>query len=118
MNKQASRRLSPQQLAKNSDIIRCIQETHNLTIRAARRCAYDLDHAVAMMQNTSLRNLYNARARYWISLFQSGNTTKDYRDDLHRQLDDKDRYIEGLEKLLTENKIGFEHIKFFGGKDE
>ena len=88
-----------------------IIETHEIMIRCARRCAYDLDHAVDMIRldegdwRVEIRDMLRQKARYWIGLFASGNSVKDYRLRLHADLDDRDREIERLRGLCEANGI-------------
>lgn len=75
-------------------------EQHNLLIKTARRCAYDLKHCVdGLPAKSNLREFgMEERANFYIGLFQSGNSMKDYRIELIRE-------IEKLEDLLKKNGI-------------
>jgi hypothetical protein len=94
----------------NADILRDTIETLELTIRAARRCAYDLRHCTGMLnmpgrKDPKLNRVFEERAAYFLKLFQSGNTCKDYRHNLHRTIDELEGKIERLRGILAEHKI-------------
>lgn len=83
-----------------------LAETLEITIRCARRCAYDLSHAADMIPS-DISHLYGpwrkrmqSKADYWQSLFSSGASMKDYRLRLHRDLDERDHKIERLRSEL------------------
>jgi hypothetical protein len=91
-----------------------LAETLAITIRCARRCAYDLSHAADLIDDTGLwagfGRRFEQKARHWQSLFSSGASMKDYRLGLHKELDEKDRLIEALRSELK--KLG--HTGFCG----
>lgn len=85
-----------------------LAETLAITVRCARRCAYDLSHAADMIPD-DLSHFYGPwrkrmqdKADYWQSLFSSGASMKDYRLRLHRDLDERDHKIEKLRARLVE----------------
>ncbi len=93
----------------NSDILRDTVETLELTIRAARRCAYDLGHAADLIalgrMNEEMATLFRERSKHYIGLFQSGNSMKDYRHRLHDEINEHESTIERLRAVLAEHKI-------------
>lgn len=89
-----------------------LAETLAITIRCARRCAYDLAHAAEMMPATGWQSkfstLYAERAQHWQGLFSSGASMKSYRLELHREIESRDRIIETLrEELRSMGHSGF-----------
>jgi DNA polymerase III delta prime subunit len=76
--------------SRHEDILHDTLETLELTIRSARRCAYDLNSAE-----------FTDRAKYWIKLFQSGNSCKDYRHELHRTILNLENANGNMAKLLA-----------------
>lgn len=88
-----------------------IAETHDIMIRCARRCAYDLGHAIDMIDlkpgdyRADLVKHLRSTQEHWIGLFRSGNHMKDYRLYLHHELDKRARTIERLYGLLDQHKI-------------
>jgi hypothetical protein len=94
----------------NSDILRDTVETLELTIRAARRCAYDLRHCADYVArprgiDAEMVKMFGERADHYVALFQSGNSMKDYRHRLHHTIDEQERTIERLRELLAQHKI-------------
>lgn len=79
-----------------------LAETLAITVRCARRCAYDLSHAADMVSDGQWASRYRARSEHWQSLFSSGASMKDYRLKLHRDLDERERTIERLRARLKE----------------
>lgn len=85
-----------------------LMEAHNILIRAARRCAYDLRHAAALIDKdhwSDLKQHLRRNAEHWVALFQSGNSVKDYQIQLHHEIEIRDRKILELKNLLRENGI-------------
>lgn len=71
-----------------------LAEAHDILIRCARRCAYDLDHAVDEIRigpndewKREIRGMLHDKARYWVGFFATGNCAKDYRIKLHGEID-------------------------------
>lgn len=85
--------------------VQAMQELLELTTKAARRCAYDLAHAVDQMPDAEERRLYGDRARHWLSIFNPANGPKDYRARLHNQLFRLEQHIERLERQLRDAGI-------------
>jgi len=81
-----------------------LAETLAITVRCARRCAYDLAHAADFIPAGEWERLYQARARHWQQLFSSGASMKDYRLRLHDDIEARDITIEKLRNELR--KLG------------
>lgn len=77
-----------------------LAETLAITIKCARRCAYDLSHAADCVDDARLARVYRTRAKHWQSLFSSGTSMKDYRLELHREIEKRDAVIESLRAEL------------------
>jgi hypothetical protein len=105
--------LWPPETKDNADILGDTIETLELTIRSARRCAYDLRHcvdclgmdAVSHLTGDDTRKMFRDRADYFVKLFQSGNAMKDYRHQLYHEIDELERRVETLRRILKEHKI-------------
>ncbi len=84
-----------------------LQESHEILIRCARRCAYDLQHAVSFIpaKHTRVAERLQVKADWWIDLFSSGNSVKDYRLQLHRELDERDVTIAALRAALQKHGV-------------
>lgn len=86
-------------------------ELHELTIRCARRCAYDFGHAldfIDMKPNDYRRPLVmemQRRQQHWLALFKSGNSMKDYRSELQNEIWRQEQTINRLYKLLDDAGI-------------
>lgn len=81
---------------------------HEILIRLARRCAYDFAHAADFIppRDPIAKDLgYPARAQWWISVFQSGNPAKDYRNKIVMELGTAENTIEQLISLCEKNNI-------------
>lgn len=97
-------------MSGNADILNDTIETLELTIRSARRCAYDLRHCADYVArprgiDVEMVKMFSERANHYVALFQSGNSMKDYRHRLHHVIDEHERTIETLRALLAEHKI-------------
>lgn len=90
-----------------------LRETLAITIRCARRCAYDLAHAADMIPATDYRarfaTLYADRATHWQGLFSSGASMKDYRLQLHIEIEQRDKLIAELRAELRKHGLP-EHL--------
>lgn len=77
-----------------------LQSDYEVLIRLARRCAYDLGHAVDHLPEHDVlrRNGINDRATYWIRLFTLGSPGKDYRIHCGTERDDAVHAYEELEE--------------------
>lgn len=85
-----------------------LAETLAITTRCARRCAYDLSHALDLIPESAGRPYRNVithleqNAKHWQSLFSSGASMKDYRLALHRELEQRDETIRRLRDRLND----------------
>lgn len=83
-----------------------IAETLSITVRCARRCAYDLSHALDLIPESAGRPYRNViehlsrNAEHWQKLFSSGASMKDYRLSLHRVIEEQDATIKKLRTRL------------------
>lgn len=71
-------------------------EIHELTVMAARRCAYDLKHASAEIENqggSRYNTDYESAAHHWLDIFNCANSGKEYRHRLHRIISERDHTI-------------------------
>jgi hypothetical protein len=82
-----------------------MRELLELTIKAARRCAYDLSHASGDVRDPELRQLFARRARHWLSIFNPANGPKDYRHRLHHTIDDLENQVDRLAALCKKHGI-------------
>lgn len=80
-------------------------ELLELTIRSARRCAYDLKHAAQSVNDTNLAEFMQERASFFIKLFQSGSDVKDYRHKLRKKIDNLEICVDTLRAKLKEQNI-------------
>lgn len=81
------------------------RELLELTIKAARRCAYDLAHAVDHMEVGEFRDTLTHRAHHWKTVFNPANGPKDYRHDLHVKVGSLERRVAGLLVLCKANGV-------------
>lgn len=86
------------------------REQVELITKAARRCAHDLAHAASYIEDAEVSKDISARAQMWRSTFYPAGDTKNYRHQLHHQIDERDRYIDKLEAMLVEAGIPFNHL--------
>lgn len=83
-----------------------ILQDYETLIRSARRCAYDLDHVVTALEMVDPDHFFikecdfSARARTWVHLFAKGNPGKDYRMNMHREVDRLEQEIQELTTKL------------------
>jgi hypothetical protein len=82
-----------------------IAELHDVLLRSARRCAYDLRHAADEIVEARTRRAYGDRADMWLGIFASGNALKDYRLELHREIQKRDTEIARLRALCEANGV-------------
>jgi len=74
---------------KEVDPFQVLIVEYEILIRAARRCAYDLCHAVDSIPSDDFSAPeLRERAHRWRVLFAKGNPGKDYRNTLHHRIDD------------------------------
>jgi len=81
-------------------------EIHELIVKAARRCAYDLKHAANDLSFTKepFADEYLARADMWLDIFAPGGD-KNYRHRLHRDISLLEMQIGTYQKLLADHGI-------------
>lgn len=83
-----------------------LAETLAITVRCARRCAYDLAHAADLIDHrgpwADFANRFEHKAAHWQSLFSSGASVKDYRLKLHEEIEKNERIIERLRDRIVE----------------
>jgi hypothetical protein len=77
-------------------------EQYTLVLKGARRCAYDLKHASAARADDG--PMFYERANMWLEVF-SPTGGKDYRHELHSEIDSLDREIERLKQVLIKNNV-------------
>jgi hypothetical protein len=82
-----------------------VAELHDVLLRSARRCAYDLRHAADEIADQRLRKGFGDRADMWVGIFASGNALKDYRLELHREIQKRDVEIARLRTLCEANGV-------------
>ena len=83
-----------------------LAEQHQLLVKSARRCAYDLKHAADDVRDFTAREIFEDRAHMWLQIF-SPDGVKDYRHSLHRKISEQRSEIERLKKLCEENGIDY-----------
>lgn len=81
------------------------QELLRLIVKAARRCAYDLAHAVDYMEPGHMKELLRDRPARWLAIFNPADNGKNYRDELHENIRELEREVERLRNLCDENEI-------------
>ncbi len=78
-------------------------EQHDLLIKCARKCAYDFRRCVDEVPETSKLISFGMeeRAEYFIGLFQSGNSMKDFRIELISEIEELKRllHLHGIERV-------------------
>ena len=86
------------------DQIEMLQEMLELSIKAGRRMMHDYNHMLDEIPNDNMfKEDFEERAKIWRSIFYPDNGMKNYRAELHRE-------IETLEWKLTQaNKKLKEH---------
>ena len=87
-----------------------LAEQYTITLKAARRCAYDLSHCAgdlsmeASNNNTTPMFDYGDFARQWQEIF-TPTGGKDYRNRLHHKIDSLELEISRLHRLCKANDI-------------
>jgi hypothetical protein len=82
------------------------KELFELLVKAGRRCAYDLKHAFEHIpKDDVIKPMLEGRAEMWLRVFNPDGGVKDYRADLHRDLDRVTTNYESAVRLLDEHKI-------------
>ncbi len=100
-------------------------QLYEILLKSARRCAYDLNHAVDMIDESEMKQILLERAKYWKDLFTAGTNMKDYRIsyvndifELEQNVERAEKELVRLIKLLEERGIRhnsyYEVDKFFG----
>lgn len=75
-------------------------------MKSARRCAYDLQHAVHEMDPDSFfYKEFELRSQKWIELFQTGNSAKDYYVGIYTLLQNAEDRVEKLKAELKKHGI-------------
>jgi len=88
-------------------------EQYTLVLKAARRCAYDLNHAAGRMfwdktePEDKEYKFYADRADGWLEIF-SPTGGKDYRHKLHLEIFELEHKVEKLKNLCEENGIEYD----------
>lgn len=80
-------------------------EQLRLVTKAGRRCAYDLRHAACSVTDPVEQKVYYDRAHMWLRVFNPGNDGKNYRDELHREINRLERHVERLQELCDSHGI-------------
>lgn len=81
-----------------------LSEVHALLIKTARRCAYDLAHAAGDVRDEEWSKFYHARSQHWLKIFEPDGM-KNYRHQLHHDIESLESQNRALVKLLDENNI-------------
>lgn len=89
----------------------------DLSIKAGRRVTHDLGHCVSCLgmaeyrlgeeqgKRHSYKDRYKERQEMWKKIFYPLNGMKNYRNQLHNELMDKDVEINRLKQLCIDNNI-------------
>lgn len=84
-------------------------QLYEILLKSARRCAYDLSHAINCIPSDSLdsqlKNELELRAQWWQELFTAGNNMKDYRLSYVHDISKLESEVGRLTKLCKENGI-------------
>lgn len=93
-------------------------ELHDVLLKAARRCAYDLSHALDMVtlpeaDETQLLPAMRARCNLWIDIFAGADGLKDYRNRLHRRIEELEWDLLQAETALKKHGIEHERRRAF-----
>ena len=80
-------------------------ELLELIVKAGRRCAHDLTHAVDSIPDPVLRTAMRNRAEMWHAIFYPDNGPKDYRSQLHRDISRLEGQVARLKRLCEEHGI-------------
>ena len=89
-----------------------LREMVTLLMLAGRRCTHDLGHALSDLPRVapddwraSLHQRLHAKHDYWRAVFYPDDGGKNYRGQLHRQLDEAHSQVARLEALCRANGI-------------
>lgn len=80
-------------------------EVHDLTVLAARRCAYDLKHAAAEIGESRYGTDYHGRAYLWLDIFSPADGGKQYRHRLHHEIYELEAQVRNYREFLKERDI-------------
>lgn len=82
------------------------RELMDVLVKAGRRCAYDLRHAADFMDsNRELQKTMYHRAAHWISVFNPGKEQKNYRQELHEIIRNREDIIEKIKARCKQHGI-------------
>lgn len=81
------------------------RELFELTVKAGRRCAHDLAHAIDSDPDADNRKFMRQRLDVWRIIFYPDNGPKNYRARIHQTIHDQESTIETLRKLLKSHNI-------------
>lgn len=98
------------QIPEDIEPFRALLDDYELLVRCARRCAYDLNHCVGMIDRerySALKPLLESKADHWVDLFAKGNPGKDYRHDLLRRLHDAQDALEKIDNYFRSQGNGY-----------
>ena len=76
-----------------------LAQQYALMILSARRCAYDLAHAVDEMPADIADRFFRDRSEHWLQLF-SPDGVKNYRHEMHRRIAELEARCASLERDL------------------
>ncbi len=83
-------------------------QLYEILLKSARRCAYDLRHAVDCIDKNGpdgyMKELLAPRADNWVDLFSSGTNIKDYRLSYIRDIAKLELEVQRLQKLIDPEK--------------
>lgn len=89
-----------------------LEEEYSVLLKSARRCAHDLDHALNWIPRDHWANsMFQDRAQHWLKIF-SPDGMKDYRIDLHYEIEELERDVRRLKNILDSNGIRYEDDVF------
>jgi len=84
-------------------------EEYALLTKMARRCAYDLGHAVDDMRPGHMQEILKDAPAMWLNIF-SPDGVKDYRHDLYRSIDKLNSRIKHLREFCKANGLDPEEV--------
>lgn len=99
--------LAPEPAGSQAELLR-------LMVRAGRRCAHDLQHAASDISvsyrhtpedREALTIQWSERARLWQGIFYPVGGLKDYRDELHAEIEKLGDEVKRLKTLCLANGI-------------
>jgi hypothetical protein len=86
------------------ETFRSLAESYLILLKSARRCAYDLRHAADAIPAGYYNDIFDERSRSWVKLF-AADGIKDYRLEMHRDIDALRREVDALRAELLEHGI-------------